>query len=114
MHGRRQGHIGADHHVVTDVHWTYIQTGEIEIGPAEFAEGGIAAVIKVDRSLQRWQIGRIGQELPQDRGSLFRLILVRLIVFSRQFPGFDQQERAYVPCDQYPCRHHPVGRDTEQ
>lgn len=42
--------------------------------------GSIAAIIKIDRRLQRRQIWSIGKKLAQDRGSLFRFILVGLIV----------------------------------
>ncbi len=63
VHGRGQRHIGTDYHIVADAHRAYIQTREVEIGPAEPAEGGIAAVIKIYRSLQAWNLSGIGQEL---------------------------------------------------
>lgn len=51
------------HHIVADAHRAYIQTREVEIGPAEPAEDGIAAVIKIYRSLQALNLSGIGQEL---------------------------------------------------
>ena len=91
MHRGGQRNIWANHDIISDMHRAYIQTGEVEIGPAEPAEGGIAAVIKINRCLQRWHIGGIGQKLTQDGASLLRLIFVCLIIPSRQLSSLDQQ-----------------------
>ena len=91
VHWCSYGYVGANKHIITDLDRTNIQTGKVEIGAASFSEGGIAAVIKIYRSLQVWDLCCVWQQNTQQLLLFVCFILIRLIKAPCQFACFYTQ-----------------------
>ena len=71
MHRRNERAVRANEHVIAESHRTHVQNDQVEVGVAAFAEAGIAAVVKLQRPLQKCVLSAIGQKLCQNGFAFF-------------------------------------------
>ena len=81
VHRRNERAVRANEHVIAESHRTHVQNDQVEVGVAAFAEAGIAAVVKLQRPLQKCVLSAIGQQLCQNGFAFFGIGFQCVVVF---------------------------------
>ena len=94
MHGGDKGAVRSDKYVVPEYHRADIQNHQVEICIAALAEFGIAAVVELERPLQKSAFAAVGEQFRHDCLAFFCIRFQGVVVFLgqpvRQLPPFFQ------------------------